>query len=311
MRGSRWAAAVVVVGTVIGCQPLPTSTGHPTSSPPPTTGLAGSPTASIEPRPTPLPSGVLGAFETTIAGPDGSFPIDVTVLDRTGLITRIEGSLPDLFDDESVLVDAPAPDGGLQLTWVMRGCSRHAVITFETAELGIQPETYRLSAVHEDQDGSCLAAMIGRTLTLQLSRPVSAANVIVLPPAVHAFRLMFDRFVDQFPTEFEMLDTTGLVTGLANTNRRMRHIGVNDAAAPDRGVYYAPVPNMCTYRIAMVFTATATATSTSTAAAYKLDVRFDTGWRDGCAMNASGRWVFIQLSDPVRAANIELVESGT
>lgn len=295
-RRVRALVVAIAVG-IAGCQPQPSETIQATDVPP-TAAPTPSPAPTVEPSPTPLPSGAIGVFSTTIAQADGSLPIDVTVEDRTGLVVGIEGSLPDNFDER--LVDAPVPQQGLQYTWVMRGCSRQAVITFETADVGTPTETYRLSSVHEDQLGDCLAVEVGRTILLELSRPVPAATVIALPPAMATYRLMFDHFVDRFPTEFELLDTTGLVTGLAHPTKLGEHSGLRDAVAPDSGLLYWPGPSMFVYRIAMVFEA-------ADAETYRLRVWFDLRYVGVSSLDSMGRWVLIQLREPIRARNVDEV----
>ena len=296
-RQAILAFAVTIL--VAGCDARPTATTHSlVQAPTPSPAAASSPNPTA--APTPRPSGVTGAFTTRIPQPDGSESIEVTVEDRTGLVEGIEGSIPEVAEDG--LAEAPAPAHGLQYTWALRGCSQRPFITFETADTFENgDDAYRLSVVHPDQDGSCLAVEIWRTLMLELRRPIPAARVAVVSGAVASHRLLFDHIVSGRTTEFEMLDRTGLVTGLANTSQLAKEHKLSEAIAPDVGFLYTTGPSFCTYRIVMSFEGTE-------ADRYRMLVWYDTRWESGCAMNDAGRWLLIELRKPISTASVRVVE---
>ena len=303
MGWHRAGAAVALAAILAACQAQPSETAQSTTAPatpaPTPTNLV----ATAEPSPTPLPSGVAGAFTITLTDPEGRYPLEVTLLDRTGLVRSVESFIRE--DMPVGLVAAPGPTTGLEYTWMTGACDTKATLTIEPAEItGTNQDTFRLTNFVEERVAECFLLGVTRPLRLNLSEAIPAARVSVLAGAKGSYRLMFDHFVEKYPTEFELLDTTGIVTGLAHPTKLGDHGGLTDAVPPDVGLVYWPGPSTCTYRIAMVFERTEEAR-------YRLRVWFDTDWRGfDCAMNGAGRWVLIQLRDPVSAANVREVIQG-
>jgi hypothetical protein len=304
MRWRRSCASVVLGAILAACQARPSDSVRSTTAPP--TSLP-SPTelvATAEPSPSPLPSGVAGAFAITLTDPEGRYPLEVTVLDRTGLVQSVESFIRE--DMPEGLGAAPRPTTGLEYTWVTGACDKKATLTFEPADItDTDQDTFRLSNVVEERVGECFLLGVTRALRLKASAPIQAARVSVLAGAKSSYRLMFDHFADKYPTEFELLDMTGLVTGLAHPTKLGDHSGLTDVVPPDAGLVYWPGPSTCTYRIAMVFERTEEAR-------YRLRVWFDTDWRGfDCGLSGAGRWVSIRLREPVSARSVREVVQGS
>lgn len=305
----RWAwhgriAAGAFAAVLAACQAQPSETVRPTTAPP---TPAPSPTklvATADPSPTPLPSGVAGAFTITLADPEGRYPLEVTVLDRTGLVRSVESFIRE--DMPEGLAAAPRPTTGLEYTWMTGACDKKATLTLEPAEIGdANQSTFRLTNVVDERVTSCLLIGVRRAIRLNLSEAIQAAHVSVIAGATGSYRLKFDHFAEKYPTEFELLDMTGLVTGLAHPTKLGNHGGLTNASPPDAGLVYWPSPSTCTYRIAMVFERTEDAS-------YRLRVWFDTDWRGfDCAMSGAGRWVLIHLREPVSAQSVREVVKGS
>jgi hypothetical protein len=288
------------------CQAEPSqpATARPVLTPEPTTTLEPSSEAS-EPAPSPtLKAGaVTGQFAVTIADPDGLFSTNVTIVDRTGLIEGVTGQIPDVPIDK--VTQAESPDTGLIYSWILAGCSRSTEITFEQADIiGNDTDSYRLGVVQSGQQGSCLAAEIGRSVLLALTKPVKASQVHVVSGQV-AFRYLggLDAFGGRYRTEWELIDRTGLVTGLAEPAKVNQRGGgpLSEALPPDVGLQYWPGPSSCVYRVAMAFEAAGEGR-------YRLQTWYDYRYVGADCFDSIGRWVQILLRQQVSPAMVRIIE---
>lgn len=284
----------------------PTSLAERSDTPTPAATHAAEPslTVSATPSPTPRAGLVVGEFNTTITDPEG-FASEVTVIDRTGLVQGISGEAADVPEDS--LTEATAPRQGLVYTWMVLGCSRSTAITFEPADIfGTDQDTYRLSVVQENQAGSCPPVEFERSVSIGLKERVPASQVRVIS-GVASFRHIWgaDRFDGRYRTEFEMLDRTGLITGLADPTQLPDRGDLSDAVPPDVGWVYSPAPAYCVYRVTMLF-------ERATDDRFRLRVWFDARWKGSidCPMSGVGRWVLIQLAESIPADQVREVVEG-
>jgi hypothetical protein len=284
----------------------PTSLAVRSDAPTPAATHAAEPslTVSATPSPTPRAGLVVGEFNTTITDPD-RFASDVTVIDRTGLVQSISGETADVPEDS--LAEATAPRQGLVYRWVVLGCSRSIAITFEPADIfGTDQDTYRLSVVQENQAGSCPPFEFERSVSIALKERVPASRVRVIS-GVASFRHIWgaDRFNGRYRTEFEMLDRTGLITGLADPTNPGPGGRISEAEPPDVGLVYWPGPAYCVYRITMLF-------ERAGDDQFRLRVWFDARWKGSidCPSSGVGRWVLIQLAESILADQVREVVEG-
>jgi hypothetical protein len=299
---------VLALAAAVGaCEVRPTET--PTIETPATSAVATqspspAPTASPTPSPTALPSGVAAAFATTLTTDDGRGLLEVTVLDRTGLIEGVGGISASGLEEG--LTDVEVPHRGLQYVWRGDPCARRTDITLERAEIfGTDQDTYRLSAEQGGKADPCGADEAARAIAINLRKPIAAARVRVVSGILASYRFQWDEFQGRSRTEFELLDRTGLVAGLALPTKLGPGGRISDAEPPDVGVVYWPAPAYCVYRIAMVFEAFGEEQ-------YRLRVSFDARWLGSidCPASGVGRWVLIQLRERIAASQIREVVEG-
>ncbi len=120
------------------------------------------------------PPGVL--FRTTLANPNGEFPLPVTLGDKTGLVVRIGPAEFDQLDfrDAGVLADPVEPKAFI-LTWLGGACDSDTVVVFWPND-----SRYVLQlAVHEKLGLGCPALGILRGLRIETSEsiPVDAITI--------------------------------------------------------------------------------------------------------------------------------------
>lgn len=120
------------------------------------------------------PSGVL--FRTTLANPNGEFPLPVALGDTSGVVVGIGPAQfdPADFRDAGVLADPTGPNAFI-LTWLGGMCDGDAALVFSPSDPGYD---IRL-AVHEKPGLGCPAAGIMRGLRIETSEPIPVDAITI------------------------------------------------------------------------------------------------------------------------------------
>lgn len=111
-------------------------------------------------------------FQLELPGRELVDPLAVLVVDRASIVVGI-GPAPGGAPDGVTL--QPGRTDALVVTWLAGMCDRLATLTLEARFGG-----YTITE-QTDRAGSCLLAGVGRSVVLQLGRPISAESVEFIP----------------------------------------------------------------------------------------------------------------------------------
>ena len=289
-RGLALVVLVLVAGVACEARPAP-------SSPPVPTGLPAAtdvqPTIPGAPEPTarPMPSLPPAAFRTEITAPDETDPLEVALVDATGLVVELKPmpivEIPPAFG----VGPAPAPDQGLLFVWGTSLCDPWALLTLVRVDAG-----FRLTTQTEPAP-TCLAIEMIRPLIIVTKEPIDPASVELAT----AFEAKLPGVGDRFALDVHLVDRTDLVLDLAEDRTFMR-LGLHDAQAPVRGLFYGFTFSYCAERLALVF-------EDAPQGRYRLHQDLDVDWSGmDCAGSTVGHYLFIRLREPVRAVEVELMQ---
>jgi hypothetical protein len=120
------------------------------------------------------PPGTL--FQATLSGPDGDYPLPVTLGDTTGLVLGVRAGQfdPGDFRDAGILADPGEPKAFI-VTWLGGACDSDAVLVFRTTGSGYDMEL----RVHEKLGLGCIALGILRGLRVETSAPISLSTITI------------------------------------------------------------------------------------------------------------------------------------
>ena len=115
-------------------------------------------------------------YRATVREPDGSYPLDVVLVDHTGRVTAVEAVSAD-GDNESlpqVQQDSADPNAVI-VRWATGACD-DVSMSFRQSDAG-----YRLDVdAHERIGLGCTAQLLFRDLRIRFSAPVSADSIVAL-----------------------------------------------------------------------------------------------------------------------------------
>jgi len=115
-------------------------------------------------------------FRTTLATPDGSYPLPIVLGDETDLVIGIE---PGSTDGSSALAATVAADPGdpsaLVVRWLGGACDNDAGLSF-----WISPDGYALTLQVNGKPGlGCIALGVPRAVRIRTSKPIPANSIFV------------------------------------------------------------------------------------------------------------------------------------
>lgn len=116
-------------------------------------------------------------FRTTLASPDGSYPLPVLLGDETGLVTRIEPAAFDStarYDLDLAAQADPTDPRAFVVTWLGGACDNDAGLSYKPGPGGY---LVRLEVHGKVGLGGCIALGIPRGVRIVTSSPIALDTI--------------------------------------------------------------------------------------------------------------------------------------
>jgi hypothetical protein len=114
-------------------------------------------------------------FETTVAQPDGSYPMPIVMGDQTGLVTAIEPATGDssmAFNELPRVKLDPDDASAVLVTWITGACTDDTAVSLQRFGDG-----FRLRLDVHEGFGACMGMALFRGLRIRFSEPVPADSI--------------------------------------------------------------------------------------------------------------------------------------